>query len=76
MMEIIMPQFGETPQEEIRIVKWLKAVGDEVHAGDKLLEVETEKATVEIEAVESGTLVKIVKSEGEAAKPGEIIGHL
>ena len=76
MTAIVMPQFGETAGEEIKIVKWKKSLGDVVQAGDTLLEVETEKSTLEVEAVDSGRLAIIEKHDGEVARPGEVIGHL
>ena len=76
MKEIVMPQFGETAEEEIVIKKWLKKPGAIVKIGDLLLEVETEKSSLEIEAVDSGTLVKIVKQEGEIVKPETVIGYI
>jgi pyruvate/2-oxoglutarate dehydrogenase complex dihydrolipoamide acyltransferase (E2) component len=76
MIEIVMPQFGETVEEEITISAWLKTVGEAVQAGEGLLEVETDKATLSVEAADSGKLARIVKEAGEAVKPGTIIGYL
>jgi pyruvate dehydrogenase E2 component (dihydrolipoamide acetyltransferase) len=54
--------------EEVRVVRWLKNVGDDVVAGEPLLEVETEKSVVEIEAAASGRLAQIlVQVDGQAA---------
>ena len=50
-----MPQLG-LAMESGRIVAWLKQPGDSIKAGEVLLEVETDKATIEVEAVESGVL--------------------
>jgi pyruvate/2-oxoglutarate dehydrogenase complex dihydrolipoamide acyltransferase (E2) component len=74
--EIVMPQFGETVEEEITITRWLKTVGEHVEAGEPLLEVETDKATLSVEAADSGTLERILVKGGQAVKPGTIIGHL
>jgi pyruvate/2-oxoglutarate dehydrogenase complex dihydrolipoamide acyltransferase (E2) component len=76
MKEIIMPQFGETMEEEIRIVKWFKQPGDIVQQGEYLVEIETEKASLELEAAYSGTLSEIVKEEGEIVKPGALIAYM
>jgi pyruvate dehydrogenase E2 component (dihydrolipoamide acetyltransferase) len=76
MREIVMPQFGETIEEEITINRWLKNVGDHVEAGEPLLEVETDKATLSVEAAESGTLSRVVVESGRAVKPGTTIGYL
>ena len=46
--------------EEVKVVRWLKNVGDQVVAGETLLEVETEKSLVEIEAAATGRLVQIL----------------
>jgi 2-oxoglutarate dehydrogenase E2 component (dihydrolipoamide succinyltransferase) len=76
MTAIVMPQFGETAGEEIKIVKWKKFIGDAVEAGAALVEVETEKSTLDVEAACSGKLAGIEKKAGEIAHPGEIIGYL
>jgi len=74
--EIVMPQFGETTEEEISIRCWLKSPGEEVAAGEALLEIETDKATLTVEAAESGRLARIEKPAGEVVKPGAVIGYL
>jgi pyruvate/2-oxoglutarate dehydrogenase complex dihydrolipoamide acyltransferase (E2) component len=76
MIEIVMPQFGETAEEEISISKWLKEIGDPIEAGEVIFEVETDKATLSVEAADSGKLARIVKDAGEAVKPGTVIGYL
>jgi len=76
MKEIVMPQFGEISEEEIRIVKWLKKKGDFVAAGEQLLEVETEKANLTIEAAYSGNIRSIIRGEGEVVRPGEVIAYI
>ncbi|MCF6274793.1 MAG: pyruvate dehydrogenase complex dihydrolipoamide acetyltransferase [Robiginitomaculum sp.] len=62
-IEILMPALSPT-MEEGNLTKWLIAEGDEVSSGDVLAEIETDKATMEIEAVEEGVLVKILVAEG------------
>jgi pyruvate/2-oxoglutarate dehydrogenase complex dihydrolipoamide acyltransferase (E2) component len=76
MIEIIMPQFGETVEEEITILQWLKGIGEEVQRGQALLEIQTEKAAFTVEAADSGQLAKIIKGTGQAARPGTVIGYL
>jgi pyruvate/2-oxoglutarate dehydrogenase complex dihydrolipoamide acyltransferase (E2) component len=76
MIEIVMPQFGETVEEEITITRWLKSVGDPIAAGEVIFEVETDKATLSVEAADSGRLTGIVKEAGEVVKPGTVIGYL
>jgi len=60
---ITMPALSPT-MEEGNIVKWLVAEGDEVKSGDMLAEIETDKATMELEAVDEGTIGKILVAEG------------
>ena len=76
MIEIVMPQFGETMEEEITISRWLRKIGDPVEAGGTLYEVETDKAALSVEAADSGTLARILKDAGEVVKPGTVIGYL
>ncbi|WP_343347365.1 pyruvate dehydrogenase complex E1 component subunit beta [Sphingomicrobium sp. XHP0239] len=61
--ELKMPALSPT-MEEGTLAKWLKSEGDEVAAGDILAEIETDKATMEFEAVDEGTLLKILVPEG------------
>jgi len=62
--EFTMPMLGEV-MEEGRIVAWLKQEGDTVAEGEIIMEVETDKATMEVESTESGVLRKILVPEGE-----------
>ena len=59
--------------EEGQVVKWLKAEGDQVEAGDLLAEIETDKATMELVARGDGVLRAILLSEGQAAPVGNVI---
>lgn len=80
-----MPQLGSTMEEGV-VVRWLKAEGDVVSKGEALLEVETDKATVEVECPESGVLRSILAGASESVAihtpiavvgaPGEPIDHL
>ncbi len=69
---IQMPLLSDTMTEGV-IHKWLKQVGDTVKSGDLLAEVETDKATMEIEAYEDGTLLYVGVKEGEAAPVNSVI---
>jgi pyruvate/2-oxoglutarate dehydrogenase complex dihydrolipoamide acyltransferase (E2) component len=69
---IIMPQLGETVAEG-KILTWFKKQGDEVKEGDKLFEVETDKVTVEVEAIASGKLSEIRVTDGQTAKVGAVV---
>jgi len=62
-IDILMPALSPT-MEEGKLSKWLKAEGDTVSAGDVIAEIETDKATMEVEAVDEGTLGKILVAEG------------
>ncbi len=70
--EVIMPMLGMN-QDTGKVVKWLRAEGDSVVKGDPLLEVETDKVTVEIEAPAAGTLSGISAAEGEDVPVGRPI---
>ncbi|MDQ0315848.1 pyruvate dehydrogenase complex E1 component subunit beta [Amorphus orientalis] len=61
--EILMPALSPT-MEEGKLAKWVKKEGDSVSAGDVVAEIETDKATMEVEAVDEGTLGKILVDEG------------
>jgi len=71
-MNVLMPQLGETVSEG-KIIKWFKAVGDPVAAGDNLCEVETDKVTVEIPAISGGVLQAINVEAGVVAPVGAVI---
>ncbi len=70
--DVTMPQMG-ADMTEGTLLKWLKQPGDAINRGDILAEIETDKATVELEAYESGTLLKHVVSEGEVVPVGEVV---
>jgi pyruvate dehydrogenase E2 component (dihydrolipoamide acetyltransferase) len=75
-IEILMPALSPTMTEG-NLVKWLKKEGDVVKAGDVMAEIETDKATMEVEAVDEGTIGKILISEGtEGVKVNEPIAIL
>ena len=61
--EVLMPALSPTMTEG-KIARWLKSEGDMVHSGDVLAEIETDKATMEVEAIDDGVLAKIVIPEG------------
>src|SRR5438477_4604284 len=61
--QILMPALSPT-MEEGRLAKWLVKEGDEVHTGDILAEIETDKATMEFEAIDEGRIGKILVPEG------------
>src|ERR1700735_5196014 len=69
---IIMPQLGETVAEG-KILVWFKSVGDEIKEGDNLFEVETDKVTMEVQAIVAGRLSEIRVGAGVTAKVGEVV---
>jgi pyruvate dehydrogenase E1 component beta subunit len=64
-IQVLMPALSPT-MEKGNLAKWLKSEGDKVKAGDVIAEIETDKATMEVEAVDEGTLGKILVPEGTA----------
>ncbi len=75
-IEILMPALSPTMTEG-NLVKWNKKEGDKVKSGDVIAEIETDKATMEVEAVDEGILGKIVVAEGtESVKVNELIALL
>jgi pyruvate dehydrogenase E2 component (dihydrolipoamide acetyltransferase) len=75
MEDVTMPNLGYD-MEEGRIVSWLKKVGDPVERGEPIAEIETDKTTVEMEAMASGTLAEIVAEEGTTVAVGGVIARL
>src|SRR6478672_8867832 len=61
--EVLMPALSPTMTEG-KIARWLKTEGEAIRAGDVLAEIETDKATMEVEAIDEGVLAKIVIPEG------------
>jgi pyruvate dehydrogenase E2 component (dihydrolipoamide acetyltransferase) len=73
--DILMPQMGYDMTQGT-VVRWVKKVGDRVHRGDIVAEIETDKATVEIESFESGTLLRILAEPGDTIPVGEPIATI
>lgn len=71
-MDVLMPQLGETVSEGT-VSAWLKKPGDAVHAGETLLEIETDKTTMEVPAAGSGVLAEIRVQAGETVKVGTVL---
>src|SRR5882724_12940078 len=67
-INILMPALSPT-MEKGNLAKWLKKEGDKVKSGDIIAEIETDKATMEVEAVDEGIIAKIVVAEGTADVP-------
>ena len=70
MKNIILPRLGET-MEEGTIRKWLIAENDNFTRGQIIVEIESDKTTIELPALQDGILKKIIKNNGDIAKIGE-----
>ena len=66
-IEILMPALSPT-MEEGTLAKWLVGEGDAVRSGDVIAEIETDKATMEVEALDDGTIGKILEKWGQKAE--------
>ena len=74
-IELKIPAVGESVQE-VQIGRWLKKPGDSVEEDQSVVELETDKASLEVPAPRSGVLEKILKQEGETVSVGEVIGYI
>src|SRR2546421_798418 len=72
MSEVNMPRLSDTMQEGT-IARWLKKTGDEVKKGDIIAEIETDKATMDLEAYDAGVLEQILVQEGETVPIGQTV---
>ncbi len=73
--QVIMPALGMA-QETGKVLRWLRAEGDPVTQGEPLLEIETDKVTVEIEAPASGILQEVTAAEGQEVPVGQTIARI
>lgn len=72
--DVIIPRLGSSDEsDEVRILRWIKTRGASVQKGEALLEVETDKVNVEIEAPDDGRLEEISAEEGEFVKFGAVV---
>lgn len=74
-IELKVPEVGESITE-VEIGEWLRSAGQAVRKDEPVVTLESEKATVELAAPETGTLSKVLKPKGAVAKVGEVIGYL
>ena len=64
--EVVIPRLGSSDEsDEVKVLRWIKKLGEPVQKGEPLLEVETDKVNVEIEAPDSGLLGEVRAQEGE-----------
>ena len=75
MHKIVMPALGQTT-DELRIIAWRKAEGEVVAVGEPLFEVETDKASIEVESAFAGTLIKIVHGPDAIVHTGSVIAYI
>jgi len=72
--DVIVPRLGSSDEsDEVRILRWLKERGAAVRKGEALLEVETDKVNVEIEAPDDGQLTEVNAKEGDFVKFGAVV---
>ena len=71
-MDVLMPQLGETVAEG-KITKWFKSAGDAVKPGDNLFEIETDKVSMEVPSITTGTLTEIKVQAGATALVGAVV---
>jgi pyruvate/2-oxoglutarate dehydrogenase complex dihydrolipoamide acyltransferase (E2) component len=72
--DVIIPRLGSSDEsDEVRILRWIKSQGASVKKGDALLEVETDKVNVEVEAPDDDTLVQVSANEGDFVKFGVVV---
>src|SRR5437773_3478969 len=74
-VELRIPEVGESITE-VEIGGWLKGQGERVQKDEPIVTLESEKATVDLPAPESGTVTQVLKQKGEVAKVGEVIAYL
>src|SRR3954468_19928467 len=75
MSNIVVPELGESVVEA-RVARWLKKEGDRVELGEPVVELETEKIDLEVNADRSGVISSIKRQEGEDVKIGELLAVL
>src|SRR5438128_9236610 len=75
MASVQMPRLSDS-METGKILRWLKKEGEDVKKGEPLVEIESDKANIEVEAYASGKLSKIVVPEGESAPIGAVIAEI
>jgi pyruvate/2-oxoglutarate dehydrogenase complex dihydrolipoamide acyltransferase (E2) component len=71
---VVIPRLGSSDEsDDVRILRWIKRQGESVKKGDALLEVETDKVNVEVEAPEDGMLGEVSVNEGDFVKFGAVV---
>src|SRR5512135_1120021 len=75
IVEVKVPQLSESVSEAT-LLTWHKKVGEAVSEGENLIDIETDKVVLELPAVESGVLAKIIKGDGTKVTSGEVIAQI
>ena len=73
MTQIVVPTLGESVAEAT-VAQWLKKEGESVRADEPIVELETDKVTLEVNAPADGVIVKIAVGEGDSVEVGAILG--
>lgn len=74
-MDVIVPKWGLTMDDAV-LTRWLKSVGDRVIEGETLAEIETDKATGELEAPAAGIVAALLVDENAEVSPGQVVARL
>ena len=74
-IELKVPTVGESITE-VEIARWLKRAGERVEKDEKIVEIETDKVTVEFPSPAAGVIAEIVLNDGAEARVGDVMGHL
>jgi 2-oxoglutarate dehydrogenase E2 component (dihydrolipoamide succinyltransferase) len=74
-IEVVVPDLGESVMEAT-VARWIRQEGEQVQIGEPLVELETDKANLEVSAERSGRVEKIERREGEDVKVGEVLAIL
>lgn len=75
LIDVVMPMFDEV-MEEGTVIEWKKSEGDQIQKGETLLLVETDKATMEVEATHAGVLVGPLAADGDTVPCNQVIGKI
>jgi pyruvate/2-oxoglutarate dehydrogenase complex dihydrolipoamide acyltransferase (E2) component len=75
VIDVVVPKWGLT-MEEADVLRWLKQVGETVAEGEPILELETDKATGEVESPAAGVLAEALVQSGQTVEPGQVVGRI
>ena len=75
IIEVKVPQLSESVSEAT-LLTWRKKIGEAVKEGENLIDIETDKVVLELPAIKSGVLAKIIKADGAKVASGEVIAQI